>query len=173
MGLQKHIDGLHEFCKQRHMIVNLMITNVCVFNKKASKYTRNPQLFYNGQEVEYCSQYKYLGIFFSHTKTIFKSARDYFAGQANKAIFAANKYAMESVGKLSPKLQLKVFDTQILLILEYGSEIWSTCEEITVLERIQLKYLKNTLCVKPQTSTLAVYGKLDDFHLWFDSGLTS
>ena len=37
---------------------------------------------------------------------MFKSARDYLAGQANKAIFAANKYAMESVAKLSPKPQL-------------------------------------------------------------------
>ena len=81
-------------------------------------------------------------------KTMFKSVRDYLAGQANKDIFAANKYAMDSVGKLSPKLQLKVFDTQILPILEYESEIWSTCDEITVLERIQLKYLKNNLCVK-------------------------
>ena len=35
-GLQKHIDGLHEFCRQWHMIVNLMETNVCVFNRKAS-----------------------------------------------------------------------------------------------------------------------------------------
>ena len=164
-GLQKHIDGLHELCKQWHMIVNLMKTNVCVFNRKASKCTRNPIYFYNGHQVEYCSQYKYLGIFFSHTKTMFKSARDYLAGQANKAIFAANKYAMESVGKLLPKLQLKVFDTQILPILEYGSEIWSTCQEITVLERIQLKYLKNILCVKPQTSTLAVYGETGRFPL--------
>ena len=52
-----------------------------------------------------------------------KPARNYLAGQANKAIFAANKYAMESVCKLSPKLQLKVFDSQILPILEYGSVI--------------------------------------------------
>ena len=49
---------------------------------------------------------------------MFKLARDYLAGQINKAILAANEYAMESVGKLSAKLQLKVFDTQILHILE-------------------------------------------------------
>ena len=75
-GLQRLIDGLHEFCKQWHMIVNLMKTNVCVFNRKASKLARQPKLFYNGQDVDvdvdvdYCIKYKYmyLGIFFSNTK---------------------------------------------------------------------------------------------------------
>ena len=60
---------------------------------------------------------------------------------------------------------LKIFDCQILPILEYGSEIWSTGKEISVLEIIQLKYLKNTLSVKPQTSTLAVYGETGRFPL--------
>ena len=36
-GPQKHIDGLHKFCKQWHMTLNLMKTNICVFNRKASK----------------------------------------------------------------------------------------------------------------------------------------
>ena len=164
-GLQRLIDGLHEFCKQWHMIVNLMKTNVCVFNRKASKLAKQPKFFYNGQEIDYCTKYKYLGIFFSNTKNMFKAAREYLAEQANKAVFAANKYVKESVGKLSPKLRMKVFDCQILPILEYGSEIWSTGKEISVLERIQLKYLKNTLGVKPQTSTLAVYGETGRFPL--------
>ena len=137
-GLQRLIDGLHEFCKQWHMIVNLMKTNVCVFNRRASKLARQPKFFYNGQEVDYCIKYKYMGIFFSNTKNMFKAVREYLAEQANKAVFAANKYVKESVGKLSPKLQMKVFDCQILPILEYGSEIWSTGKEISVLERIQL-----------------------------------
>ena len=96
---------------------------------------------------------------------MFKAAREYLAEQANKAVFAANKYVKESVGKLSPKLQMKVFDCQILPILKYGSEIWSTGKEISVLERIQLKYLKNILSVQPQTSTLVVYGETGRFPL--------
>ena len=31
-GLQELIDGLHEFCKHWHIFVNLIKTNVCVFN---------------------------------------------------------------------------------------------------------------------------------------------
>ena len=142
-GLQRLIDGWHEFCKQWHMIT----------------------FFYNGQEVDYCTKYKYLGIFFSNTKNMFKAAREYLAEQANKAVFAASKYVKEYVGKLSPKLQMKVFDCQILPILEYGSEIWSTGKEISVRERIQLQYLKNILSVKPQTSTLAVHGETGRFPL--------
>ena len=164
-GLQKLIDGLHEFCKQWHMIVNLVKTKLCVFSAKCFKKVRKPKFYYNEHEIEYCNSYKYLGLFYSNTRNMFKAAREYLAAQARKAIFAANKYAYDAVGKLSPILQLKVFDCQILPILEYGSEIWSNCKEINILEKIHLKYLKNILGVKPQTSTLAVYGETARFPL--------
>ena len=55
--------------------------------------------------------------------------------------------------------QLKIFDSQIRPILEYGCEIWYTGKNIKSLETIQLQYLKRMLGVKTQTSDLAVYGE--------------
>ena len=49
--LQKHIDGHHEFCKQWQMIVDLMKTNACVFDSKATKHTRNPVFFTMGKRL--------------------------------------------------------------------------------------------------------------------------
>ena len=71
----------------------------------------------------------------------------------------------DTLGDLPPVLKFKIFDSQILPILEYGSEIWSAGSEINVLECVQLKYVKQLLGVKPQTSTLAVYGETGRFPL--------
>ena len=59
-----------------------------------------------------------------------------------------------------------MFDTQILPILDYNSEIWfPNKKEIDVLERIQLKFLKNLLGVRNQTSSVAVLADTGRFPL--------
>ena len=44
--------------------------------------------------------------------------------QARKALFQTYRLSSPMVGKLSHLLAFKVFDSQILSILEYGAEIW-------------------------------------------------
>ena len=46
------------------------------------------------------------------------------------------------VGYLSPSLNIKIFDTHVLPILEYNSEIWFSGKEIDNLEK---QFLKNML----------------------------
>ena len=60
------------------------------------------------------------------------------------------------VGKLSPTIAFKVFDCQILLILEYGSDIWYTGDDVNDLGKNNLKFIKSTLGVRKQTP--AIYG---------------
>ena len=93
-----------------------MKINVCAFNSKVSKHTWNPKFFYSGQEAEYCSKYKYIDIFFSRAKACSNQYGIILLVKQRK-LSASNKYAMEFVGELSPKLQLKVFDSLILPIL--------------------------------------------------------
>ena len=69
------------------------------------------------------------------------------------------------VGKLSPTIVFKVFDCQILLILEYGSDIWYTGDDVTDLEKIHLKFIKSTLGVRKLTPTPAIYGDTGRFPL--------
>ena len=58
-----------------------------------------------------------------------------------------------------------LFDTYILPILEYNSEMWAGEKPINNLEKLQLGYLKNMLGVRKQTSTLAVYSEAGRFPL--------
>ena len=70
------------------------------------------------------------------------------------------------VGKLSPTIAFKVFDCQILPILEYGSDIWYTGDDVNDLEKkIHLKFIKSTLGVRKQTPTPAIYGDMGRFPL--------
>ena len=69
------------------------------------------------------------------------------------------------IGKLSPTIAFKVFDCQILPILEYGSDIWYTGDDVTDLEKNHLKFIKSTLEVRKQTSTPAIYGDTGRFLL--------
>ena len=69
------------------------------------------------------------------------------------------------VGKLSPTIAFKVFDCQILSILEYGSDIWYTGDDVNDLEKIHLKFIKYTLGVRKQTPTPAIYGDTGRFPL--------
>ena len=79
-----------------------------------------------------------------------------------------------TVGYLPPKISLKMFDTHILPILDYNSEIWfPNKKEIDVLERIQLKFLKNLLGVRNQTSSVAVLADTGRFPLIYRQQATA
>ena len=69
------------------------------------------------------------------------------------------------VGKLSPTIAFKAFDYQILPILEYGSDIWYTGDDVNNLEKIHLKFIKSTLGVRRKTPTPAIYEDTGRFPL--------
>ena len=60
---------------------------------------------------------------------IFKDSYNYIAEQAKKAMFSLRKIKSR-IGKLSPNLALKAFDSLILPILEYGGEILYTGKNV-------------------------------------------
>lgn len=51
-----------------------------------------------------------------------------------------------------------LFDSMILSILTHGSEIWGL-HPAPDIEHVHLKFLKQILGVKPQTSNVTVYGE--------------
>ena len=98
------------------------------------------------------------------TGNIFRDAPKHFAERGMKASFALiKKYS--SVGRLTPKVALELFDSFISPILLYGCEIWSTKSESESIEQLHLKYLKLMLGVKSSTCNLAIYGETGRFPL--------
>ena len=57
------------------------------------------------------------------------------------------------------------FDSIILPILMYGSEIWGFCRRDDI-EKVHLRFLKQILGVRKQISNVAVYGELGRFPLF-------
>ena len=157
-GLQKQLDGLFDFCRKWHMVLNLPKTKVLVFNKRHC----TDKFYYNGSEIDHADSYKYLGVWFRTTKYDYlANNREYLVEQANKALYQVYKVSGPVVGKLSPDIAFKVFDTQLMPILEYGSEIWFCDKESqnASIEKFHLKFIKSTLGVRPQTPTNAVYAE--------------
>ena len=91
---------------------------------------------------------------------------EHLAIQAQKAMYALKENTKFTAGYLPPKLSMKMFDTHILPILEYNSEIWFPEKQIDTLEKVQMKFLKNILGVRCQTSTIAILADTGRFLLF-------
>ena len=163
-GLQNQLDGLFKFCSQYQLIVNSLKTKVMIFGK-----TNEQSFTFNGSNLEICNQYKYLGVVFNSISrrdgNPFREMVKYTADKALKACFVAlNK--CKSLGDVTPKISLQMFDSFVLPVLEYGCEIWADGKQKQALESIQLKYLKRMLRVKDSTCTVAVYAETGRSPLW-------
>ena len=144
-GLQKLINGLNAFCTRWHLTVNLIKTQVAIYNKKYCLSSANITFFLNNNELTISEAYNYVGINISSKK------RDKFhehiaklCDKANRSIYAAKSLVQAAVGNnLSVKLQLKIFDTQIRPILEYGVPVWFRGKQLDKIEKIHiLRYLE-------------------------------
>ena len=125
-GLQKQLTALYKYASLWHIIVSIPKTKVLIFNKR---HTSECDRFYYGDDIiEKNDQYKYLGVVYStkYPKNVLKEMFLHLASQAGKAVFSLHKQSRPVVGKLSPVIAFKVFDCQILPILEYASDIWYT-----------------------------------------------
>ena len=145
------------------MIVNETKTKVMVFGKKDET-----KFMYNGKELDIVNNYKYLGIVFRpisrYDGNLFCDAFTHIANQARKAMFKILKDT-KKIGMIPPKVALQLFNSLVVPILEYSSEIWFVNKEIKDLEIIQLKFLKIILRVHNNSSSLAVRGETGRYPL--------
>ena len=66
---------------------------------------------------------------------------------------------LHTMPSISSDTVWKVFDTQILPILHYGSEIWGYTESPAI-ERVQLKCCKNILKIHTRVPGIALRGEM-------------
>lgn len=61
--------------------------------------------------------------------------------------------------------QFNLFDKVVVPVLLYGCEIWGY-ENIDIIEKIHLKFLKYVLCLKSSTPSYMVYGESGRYPLY-------
>ena len=101
------------------------------------------------------------------SRNIFDENYTYLKNKAQRAIGDIRTNIQKIIGPNKPfDLMTKLFDSQILPILEYGSEIWYPGKNLPELETVHLCFLKYILGVKRSTSSLITYGESGRFPLF-------
>ena len=157
-GLQKLLNGLHEFCAKNLMIVNEVKTKVLVYGQKNA-----PDIYFNGQRIEAVQSYKYLGNIISTIASakgdIFRENYSYLCNQAKEAIFGM-KQKLKHIGKLPPRILFHMFETLIRPILLYGSDVWGIRRQGNdMVDKVFYCFIRCALGVKATTSNLMVLGE--------------
>ena len=151
-GLRKLIDNLFKYCAKYQMIVNAIKTKNMIFPNSKSN---GEEFFFNNEPIETVTQYKYVGSLFSSENNIFKNHLDYTISKATRASFKIQNLCKQ-FGQVPPFLAVKLFNTLVTPILEYGSEIWASGINTTTVDKFQAKFLKRILHVRKSTPNIAV-----------------
>ena len=141
-NLQAQIELFYKYCEIWNLIISIAKTKIVIYNQIYAKHSFSFTLGENALDI--VDKYKYLALWCSNNKNIFVKKHSYLAEQARKAIFTIRNYS-HSLGHLTPKLSLRVFEAQIEIILMYGSEVLFIGKEISDFEMVHLSFMKNML----------------------------
>ena len=111
---------------------------------------------YNGQALEIDENFVYLGTMFSYNGRFLKNNQR-MVKQARKAMFFELRKSRKL--QLPIDLQLQLFDSMIVPILLFGSEV-TGFENSDILERLCTQFYKIILNVKKSTPNCILYGEL-------------
>ena len=172
--LQFFLDLLHAFCTEIKLTVNVTKTMGMVFNGGKSTY---PDVCYNGAKLQFVEKFKYLGVVFDARKGV-KASLQYVLGAGKRAVHAVHT-GCSLVGIKFPAAKCKMFDTKVMPILTYASEVWAVyfctdcswdkCLENEV-ERVHFAFLRQLFGIRTSTHRwmlLREYGRLPVFFFWW------
>jgi hypothetical protein len=152
--LQAGLNALYLYSLTWKIEVNSNKTKVMVFSR--GKIKNLPILTYNGDQLLVVDDFNYLGIKFSYNGKFTKNQK-MLVDSARKAMFAILRKSKKLFLPLD--IQCHMFDTMVVPILLYGSEVWGY-ENLNIIESLHLKFCKILLNVKNTTSNCCVYGEL-------------
>ena len=154
--LQLALNAMSDYCKLWNLEVNTNKTKVIIFWKTKRGLRNMPNFHYEGTVLEIVEHFSYLGVQFSFNGK-FSRTKTFLIDQARKAMFSVIRKSR--ILNLPIDMQLHLFDTMIAPILLYGCEVWGV-EDVSVVDKFQLKYLKIILQLKQSTPNVMIYGEL-------------
>ena len=150
--LQNSLNQIHEYYQYWGLEVNVDKTKIVVFRKRRHVLPTE-KWFYNGQALEVVDNINYLGTVFNYTGSFILN-NQYIIGKSLKAMNIL-LYNVKKV-ELSPEISLQLFDAFVGSILNFGCPIWGFSKS-RELERVQLKFSKQILGVRSNSSNAAEY----------------
>jgi hypothetical protein len=154
-GLQCQIDNLHKYCEKWKLSINIKKTKSMVFNRGNNLIKTSFNV--GGSSIENVKNFTYLGFTISTKNCSFQNTINDLSLKANRAVFAI-KTKMK-LSQLPLKLAKKIFQSQVVPILLYGSEVWGPYMNFdyatwdkSKIERVQTQFLKQILGCNFQTS---------------------
>ena len=151
-GLQKSLDCLFDYCKNWKLTVNINKTKILIFNSRKSY---RPLFHYGGSIIEIVDSFSYLGITFYRTGN-FTLQKKIIYSKCQKAIYSLLQLARNK--SLPVDVVLSLYQSMIIPIMLYGCEIWGY-ENVTLLEKLQLKFLKHLFKLNKRTPSNMIYGE--------------
>ena len=151
--LQIALNEFNNYCQTWKLKININKTKVVVFG---ARNTNAYQFKLGDAIVEITDKYKYLGIYFSQSRS-FLNARKHIVEQAKKAMYLLF-FRINNLN-LPIDLQLKLFDHTVIPILMYGCEIWSF-ENTDMLERVHTEFMRKITKTRKSTPLYALYAEL-------------
>ena len=151
--LQNQLNHFSEYSKRWKLKVNVSKTKVMTFCN--GRLRQNQKLLFNDEELEFVTEFNYLGLLHSRTGS-FNKAKKKLAEKATKAMYSVLKKGRSL--NLSIKCQIELFDKIVKPVLLYGCEIWGYGKN-DIIEQIHLKFLKHLLHMKKSTPNSIVYGE--------------
>ena len=169
--LQTKLNQLSEYCKKWKLEINVGKTKCMVFSRGGRLC--NTDLKVNDVKIENVKSFKYLGFTIGAKNCSFLNTPNDLNIKAGRAIFSLNNRIKLSV--LPNKLALKVFSSQVVPILLYGSEVWAPYSNYSfenwdksVIERCHTQFLKRIIGCNIHTPNLMVRAELGKRPLLYD-----
>lgn len=160
--LQHALNIFEQFCRNWKLTVNTEKTKIMVFGR--GRRSNSLKFFFDNTPIEIVENFKYLGVILSRGGS-FQRTLKHNREQAYKAMFILVR-KLKGLN-LAVDVQLDLFNRMIKPILLYGCEVWGY-NEITILERVQLKFLKSIFGLKQSTPNVMIYGEFGVYPIEID-----
>ena len=155
---QRNLIIFFEYSKLWKLDINYLKTKVMIFG---IRNLENFRFELNGNIIEIVDTFKYLGIYFSKSRTFYK-ARKHCYDQGKKAMHLFLKRIRSLNVPLD--LQLKLLDHTIVPILLYGSEIWGF-ETTGIIEKLHNEFLRRITRLRKSTKIYILQAELGRYPL--------
>ena len=160
-GLQTQLNTLNTQSVRLGLEINFNKTKVMVF--RLDGFLGKREKWYLGNtSLNVVNSYKYLGLDFS-TKLSFSHSTSSFIAKAKQACHQISS-SLYRLNCYNLDIFLNLFDSKVLPVLSYGSELWGIYENSDI-ERVHTNCLKHFLNISTHCSNAKLYAETNRYPL--------